>query len=146
VLELWTCLCQRQIGAILVDGSGADTRYGAILFVEQETGVGVGEGYMAVRGHRAGKLRDDDQRILVVALKSQRLAIRAFYFLHDEVWMQLDAHAAGGFHGFEINLRRGGKGLANSVQRRGDVVVVGEKSYGPRRLGMERRGGANKKH
>src|SRR2546430_303962 len=81
----------------------------------------------------------NEQRILLVAFKAERLAFRAFDFLDDQIGMQLDAHVTGRFAGLEIDFGGGGKRLADGVQRGGDVVVRGEKMNGARSLCGERR-------
>ena len=96
---------------------------------------------MAVGGDRCSELDDHDEWILIVALESERLAIGAFHFLDNEIGVQLDAHAAGGFHGLEVNFCGGGNGLPDGVQGRGDIVVRGEETCGAGNLRMERHGG-----
>ncbi len=41
--------------------------------------------------------------------------------------MQLDAHAAGNFLRFELDLGDGGERLGDGIERGGDVVLLGEK-------------------
>jgi hypothetical protein len=53
--------------------------------------------------------------------------------------MQFDAHAAGGFHGFEIDFGDSGDGLADGVERSGDVVMIGKERSGAGRLRVKRR-------
>ena len=58
---------------------------------------------MAVGGDGRGQLCDNDKRVLTVALESEGLAVGPFYVFHDQIGMQLHAHAAGGLDGFEID-------------------------------------------
>ncbi len=95
---------------------------------------------MAVGGHGRGKLDDHHERILIVALEGQRLAVSSPDFFHNQIGVQLDAHAAGGFHGLEIDFGGGGNRLSDSVKGGGDVVVLGKEIHGPGSLRVERRG------
>jgi len=51
-----------------------------------------------------------------------------------EVLVQLDAHAAGNFLRFEFDLGDGGERLCDRIERRGDVVMIGEERGRARRL------------
>jgi hypothetical protein len=86
---------------------------------------------VAVGGDGRSELDDDDERILIVALEGQRLAVGAFDFFDNQIRVQLDAHTAGGFHGLEINFCGCGNRLPDGIQGSGDIVVFSEESRGP---------------
>ncbi len=115
----WKPSCgKQQIRAVFADNSGMHPRHRAVLFVGQQSGIGVGEGDAAGRRHRRWKLHDKKKGILIVAQEAERLAVRALDVFYNQIRMEFDAHAAGGFRGLEIDFCDGGDGLTDSVQRR----------------------------
>src|SRR5260370_29743520 len=88
---------------------------------------------------------DQDQGVLIVTLKGERLAVRSFYFFHNQIGVELDADGAGSFDRFEINFRGGGDRLSNGVHSRGNIVVVRKEIRRLRNLGAKRSGEATQK-
>src|SRR5258707_5387178 len=86
-----------------------------------------------------GQGSDQDEGFLIVALEGERLAVRAFYFFHNQIGVELDADGAGSFDRFEIDFCGGGDRLSNGVQSRGDVVMVRKTLARLPNLGAERR-------
>jgi len=70
---------------------------------------------MAVGSHGREKLNVNEERVLIVSFKGERLALRALDFLDNQVGMKLNAHVARGFRGGEIDFGGGGKRLADGV-------------------------------
>jgi hypothetical protein len=70
---------------------------------------------MTAGGDWGGQLDDKEETVAVVALERQGLAVVTFDFFDDEVRVQLDADAAGGFHGLEVDLCGSGDGLPDGV-------------------------------
>jgi len=96
-------------------------------------------------GYRRGQVGNQDEGVLIVALEGERLAVRAFYFFHNQIGVELDADGAGSFDRFEIDFCGGGDRLSNGVQSRGNVVMVRKKIRRLRNLGAEGRGEAAQK-
>src|SRR5260370_24811404 len=90
-------------------------------------------------GYGRGQVGDQDKGVLIVTLEGERLAVRAFYFFHNQIVVELDADGAGSFDRFEIDFCGGGERLSNGVQSRGNVVVVRKKIRRLRNLGAEGR-------
>src|SRR5579859_3990203 len=93
---------------------------------------------MATRSHGCGQGDKDVERIHGVAAKAHRFAVGCFYVTDDQVGMQLDAQIGGDFRGSKLDFGDVADGLARGVERGGDVVVLGEKTDRPGRLGPER--------
>src|SRR5260370_1714843 len=91
-------------------------------------------------GYGRGQVGDQDKGVLIVTLEGERLAVRAFYFFHNQIVVELDADGAGSFDRFEIDFCGGGERLSNGVQSRGNVVVVRKKIRRLRNLGAHGRG------
>src|SRR5258708_11690955 len=96
-------------------------------------------------GYGRGKVGNQDEGVLIVALEGERVAVTAFYFFHNQIGVELDADGAGSFDCFEIDFCGGGDRLSNGVQSRGNVVVVRKKIRRLRNLGAEGRGEAAQK-
>src|SRR4029077_14720170 len=128
-----------------VDEGGTHAGDGTVLFINEQAGVSVSESDVAVGGDGSGQVCDEDERVLIVTLKDEWLAVRAFDFFYNQIGVKLDANGAGSFKGFEINFCSGGNGLTDGVESGGNVVVIGEEIRGQRELGAERRGGATQK-
>jgi len=134
-------LREQKVSALFIDQRGGDTGDGAVLFIEEQTGIGEGEGDMTVGGDGRGELDDKEEAVAVVTLERNGLAVGTLHFFDDQVGVQFDADAAGSFNGFEVDLGNRGNGLTDSVDGGGDVVMVGQKRGGAGSLGVQRRGG-----
>src|SRR5260370_17599898 len=93
-------------------------------------------------GYGRGQVGDQDEGVLIVALEGERLAVRTFYFFHNQIGVELDADGAGSFDRFEIDFCGGGDRLSNGVQSRGNVVMSRKKIRRRRNLGAKRGGRA----
>src|SRR5260370_40282955 len=91
-------------------------------------------------GYGRGQVGDQDKGVLIVTLEGERLAVRAFYFFHNQIGVELDADGAGSFDRFEIDFCGGGERLSNGVQSRGNVVVGRKQIRTLRSGGREGRG------
>src|SRR5258708_36820245 len=100
---------------------------------------------MACGGYGCGQVGNQDEGVLIVTLDGERLAVRAFYFFHNQIGVELDADGAGSFVRFEIDFCGGGDRLSNGVQSRRNVVVVRKKIRRLRNLGAKRSGEATQK-
>ena len=76
---------EEQVSAIFVDERGAHAGDRAVLLVYEQSRIRVGQGDVSGGGHGCGQLNDDDERILIVALESERLAVGPFYFFDDQI-------------------------------------------------------------
>src|SRR5260370_2525374 len=97
-------------------------------------------------GYGRGQVGDQDKGVLIVTLEGERLAVRAFYFFHNQIVVELDADGAGSFDRFEIDFCGGGDRLSNCVPSRGNVVMVRKKIRRLRTLGAGGHGRPTQKY
>ena len=89
---------------------------------------------MPARSHRRRHRHDQEQWILVIALKRQHLAVRGLNFLDFQIGVQFDAHIARNFQRLEVHFGGRRDSLPNGIQRCGNIVIFRDKSYRTRLL------------